>query len=92
VVTVFLASVLRTSAPRLHEKEFPEFAGDLEGFLELLCREGGEGLRSRLYDGPRLRRYLNIYVDGEDVRYREGLATPLGATSRVDLIPAVAGG
>jgi molybdopterin synthase sulfur carrier subunit len=92
MVTVFLASVLRTAAPALNEREFPEFSGTLEELLEVLCREGGPGFRARLYDGARLRKYLNIYVDGKDIRYLGGVSTPIGTAARVDLIPAVAGG
>lgn len=39
-----------------------------------------------------LRRYVNLYVDGEECRRLEGLATPLAATSEVMIIPSVAGG
>jgi sulfur-carrier protein len=92
MVKVFLASVLRTAAPALHEREFPDFSGTLEEFLEVLCREAGPGFRARLYEGSRLRRYLNIYLDGKDVRFLGGVSAPIGTAARVDLIPAVAGG
>jgi molybdopterin converting factor small subunit len=39
-----------------------------------------------------LRRYVNVYVDGEDVRTRDGLDTPVANGSTVILLPAMAGG
>jgi len=39
-----------------------------------------------------LRRFVNVYVDGDDVRHLEGLATPVRPGSEVQVIPSVAGG
>jgi molybdopterin converting factor small subunit len=39
-----------------------------------------------------LRRFVNVYVDGDDVRHRDGLDTPLAAGSTVHVLPSVAGG
>lgn len=39
-----------------------------------------------------LRRYVNVYVDGEDCRHSGGLATPVGADAEVRVLPSVAGG
>ncbi|MCI4323213.1 MAG: MoaD/ThiS family protein [Thermoplasmata archaeon] len=92
MTTLVLASVLRQSAPSLHQKEYDGFRGSLLEFLNTVSAEGGPSFRGRIFDGDRLRRYLNVFVDGTDVRYLSGLATPITPTSRVDLIPAVAGG
>jgi|HubBroStandDraft_1064217.scaffolds.fasta_scaffold460087_2 molybdopterin synthase sulfur carrier subunit len=92
MTTLFLSSVLRQSAPILHQKEYGEFHGTLAEFLDTVCREGGPAFRGRVFDGDRLRRYLNVFVDGTDVRFLAGLGTPIGPSSRIDLIPAVAGG
>ena len=51
------------------------------GLKEWLCDERGE-----------LRGFLNIYVNGEDVRLLQGLATPLKAGDEIALVPALAGG
>jgi sulfur-carrier protein len=51
------------------------------GFRERLCDETGE-----------LRRFVNIFVNGEDVRFLSGLATPLKSGDEVSIVPAVAGG
>lgn len=51
------------------------------------------GIRGRIVDETgNLRRFVNVYVGDEDVRFAEGLDTPVPAGSRVSVIPAVAGG
>ena len=51
------------------------------------------GLQKRVLDDTgQLRRFVNVYVDGEDVRFLKGLETPIAETSEVAIIPAVAGG
>ncbi len=45
-----------------------------------------------LTDEGELHRFVNVYVNGQDVRYLEGLATPVGAADEVRLLPAMAGG
>ena len=50
------------------------------------------GLRERLVEGGALRRFVNVYVNDEDVRFLSGLATPLADGDTVTILPAVAGG
>ena len=49
-------------------------------------------LGSRVYDEGEIHPYVNVYVDGEDVRTRDGLETPVRDSSTVILLPAMAGG
>jgi MoaD family protein len=49
-------------------------------------------LRDRLTDDGELRRFVNVYVDGEDVRFGDGLATPVKDGGEIQVLPAVAGG
>jgi len=49
-------------------------------------------LSDRIYDGSEIRAYVNVYVDGEDVRTRDGLDTPVSDGATVVLLPAMAGG
>jgi sulfur-carrier protein len=49
-------------------------------------------LGSRVYGGGELHSFVNVYVDGEDVRTRDGLETPVREGSTVILLPAMAGG
>jgi sulfur-carrier protein len=51
------------------------------------------GIGGRLLDDSgQLRRFVNVYVDEEDVRLAQGLDTPVPSGSQVSVIPAVAGG
>jgi molybdopterin synthase sulfur carrier subunit len=51
------------------------------------------GLRSQLLtESGDLNRFINVYVNGQDVRYLQGLATPVEARDEVRLLPAMAGG
>ncbi len=55
--------------------------GQYPGLKERICDETGE-----------LRRFVNVYVNGEDVRFLSGLETPLEPGAEVSIVPAVAGG
>ena len=49
-------------------------------------------LGSRVYAEGEIQSFVNVYVDGEDVRTRDGLETPVRDSSTVILLPAMAGG
>lgn len=51
-----------------------------------------EELRGRITEDGELRRFVNIYLAGEDIRYLDGLDTPLPAAAELTILPAVAGG
>jgi len=55
--------------------------GDFPGLKEQIFTEDGG-----------LNRFVNVYVNGRDVRYEQELDTPVGATDEVILLPAMAGG
>ena len=50
------------------------------------------GLRERLFDGEELRRFVNVYLNNEDIRFLDDLATPVADKDELSIIPAVAGG
>jgi len=51
------------------------------------------GIKGRILDeAGQLRRFVNVYVGNDDVRFLENLATPTPAGSQISVIPAVAGG
>jgi sulfur-carrier protein len=50
------------------------------------------GLRDRLVDNGNLRRFVNVYLNDEDVRFLGGLDTPVKDGDTVTVLPAVAGG
>jgi molybdopterin synthase sulfur carrier subunit len=49
-------------------------------------------LGDKVFDGAEIRPYVNVYVDGEDVRTSGGLDAPVRANATVVLLPAMAGG
>lgn len=49
-------------------------------------------IQERLFDGAELRRFVNIYVNNEDIRFLDDLDTPVAEKDEVSIIPAVAGG
>ena len=49
-------------------------------------------LGEKVYAAGEIQSFVNVYVDGEDVRTRDGLETPVRASSTVILLPAMAGG
>jgi molybdopterin synthase sulfur carrier subunit len=67
-------------------------AADVQGVIaELETRY--PAIRGRLRDeSGALRRFVNLYVNGEDVRFKKGLDTSLNAGDELSIIPAVAGG
>lgn len=50
------------------------------------------GITDRLLDNGEVRRFVNVYVNDEDVRYLQSLDTPVADGDTVSIIPAVAGG
>ena len=50
------------------------------------------GIKERLVEGEGLRRFVNVYVNDEDVRFTGGLETSLSDGDQVVVLPAVAGG
>ncbi|MGW8380000.1 MoaD family protein [Streptomyces sp. ODS28] len=51
-----------------------------------------EGIQERVVDGGELRRFVNVYLNDEDVRFLGGISTELNDGDSVTILPAVAGG
>jgi sulfur-carrier protein len=51
-----------------------------------------DGLRERIAEDGGLRRFVNVYVQGEDIRFLDGLETQVDDGDEVTILPAVAGG
>jgi MoaD family protein len=74
------------------EKQFELEGGTVAQLVESLV-ERYPALRSQLLtESGDLNRFINVYVNGQDVRYLQGLATPVEARDEVRLLPAMAGG
>jgi sulfur-carrier protein len=54
--------------------------------------EQHDELRERITEDGGLRRFVNVYVSGEDIRFQDGLETALSDGDEVTILPAVAGG
>jgi molybdopterin synthase sulfur carrier subunit len=50
------------------------------------------GMKDRLLDEKGVRRFINIFVGDEDIRFLDGLKTELKSGDRISIIPAIAGG
>ncbi|MDQ0991155.1 MoaD/ThiS family protein [Streptomyces sp. V3I7] len=61
-----------------------------ELFADLETRHAG--IQDRLLDGGELRRFVNVYLNDEDVRFIDGINTKLSDGDSVTILPAVAGG
>jgi sulfur-carrier protein len=52
-----------------------------------------EGIETRLFKGPNvLNRFVNVYVNDEDIRFLKNLDTPVKAGDEISIVPAIAGG
>ncbi len=50
------------------------------------------GIKDRIVDEGAIRRYVNVYINSEDVRFLDGVNSKLSDGDEVDILPAVAGG
>ena len=67
-------------------------ASSVDGLLQALDSQF-PGIKARLTDEQgKLRRFLNVYVNSEDIRFLDNQATPLCDGDEVSIVPAVAGG
>ena len=88
-VTVKLPTQLRDAAGGATSTQVEgETVGEA---LEALYEEHGD-LRDRLSDDGGLRRFVNVYIGGEDIRFLDGLDTPVEDGAELTILPAVAGG
>ena len=89
-VVVKIPTQLRAAAEGEAETEVE--GANVQEVLERVF-ERFEELRSRISDDDgTLRRFVNVYVAGEDIRFLDGLATPVSDGAEVTILPAVAGG
>jgi len=90
VSTVRLPSVLRAQA---NGEKAIEVDGSTIGEAVTALVGQHPALKEQLLtaDGD-LHRFVNVYLNGRDVRYLDGLATPVGERDEIRLLPAIAGG
>jgi sulfur-carrier protein len=90
VSKVFIPSVLRASVGGVKslEVEGDSIRSLVDGLVERHPSLGGQ----LLTDGGDLNRFVNVHLNGQDVRYLAGLDTPVAPSDEVRLLPAMAGG
>ena len=89
-VTVKVPTPLRRLTK--NQREVKVNASTIQEVIEGL-EEKFPGIRERLCDeSGEIRQFINFFVDGEDIRFREGLATELNDGEAVSIVPAAAGG
>jgi molybdopterin synthase sulfur carrier subunit len=88
-VTVSIPTILRTHTGG--EKSVPANGNTLAEVIDDLDANHG-GLKSRLVKEGSLHRFVNVYVNDEDVRFAGGLDAKIADGDTVTILPAVAGG
>ena len=88
-VEVSIPTILRTHTGG--EKRVSATGTTLQAVISDL-ESNYSGISERLVDNGKLHRFVNIYVNDEDVRFSGGLATAISDGDSVTILPAVAGG
>ena len=91
-VTVRIPTILRAYVQDQSKVEItPEF-NTLRSVFDVLEAQAPGILQRVVSDSGELRRFVNVYVNDDDVRFLEGLNTPTPDGCSVSIVPAVAGG
>ena len=91
-----MAAKVRIPAP-LRRLTKDQAVVDVEGATvgEIIANldKGFPGLKERLCDeSGQIRRFINVFVNGEDIRFKDGAKTTVAAGAEVSIVPAIAGG
>ena len=74
------------------QEEVRVTGGTVEQVLAAL-EQSAPGIKERICDeSGKVRRFVNIFVGDEDIRFLEGLSTPLKGGEHISIVPAIAGG
>ena len=90
MTTIRLPSVLRAQANG--EKAVEVEGVTVGGAVQALVGRHPALAEQLLTPEGELHRFVNVYVNGRDVRYLEGLSTPIESRDEIRLLPAIAGG
>jgi len=69
-----------------------EIEGGTAGEVLIRLADAYPAIKSHLFQDGDLQRYVNIYVNDQDIQYLQKLDTPVGAKDSVIILPAMAGG
>ena len=77
-----------------HARETTLDIGDttVKVVLDNLIQQFGADFEKRILDKGEVRRFVNLYVNGEDIRHLKGLNTAVKGTDEISILPAVSGG
>ena len=90
MATIKIPPVLR---PTVGGEKEVQAAGDNVGDVLRSLADQHPGTQSQLFSGEgQLNRYVNVYLNDEDVRVLQGLDTPVGESDTLVILPAMAGG
>jgi molybdopterin synthase sulfur carrier subunit len=70
-----------------------EASGNSVGEVLTALKSQANGIESRLFKGPgQLNRFVNVYLNDEDIRFLKNLETPVKEGDEISIVPAIAGG
>ncbi len=77
-----------------HARETTIELGDstVKAVLDKLVEQYGADFERRILDKGEVRRFVNLYVNGEDIRHLSGLSTNVKDSDEISILPAVSGG
>ena len=64
----------------------------VKAVLDKLIEQYGADFEKRILDKGEVRRFVNLYVNGEDIRHLSGLSTDVKDADEISILPAVSGG
>jgi molybdopterin synthase sulfur carrier subunit len=89
-VKVRIPSPLRTYT---QGADIVEAEGESVGAILENLKSKASGIETRLFKGPgQLNRFVNVYLNDEDIRFLKNLDTPVKAGDEISIVPAIAGG
>lgn len=91
-ISIRIPTILRTYTGGSATVELEATVTTLQDAIDSLDA-AAPGIKARLIDDEgKLRRFINLYINDDDVRFLDGLATVLGDGTQISIVPAVAGG
>jgi molybdopterin synthase sulfur carrier subunit len=88
-ITVSLPTILR---PYVNDQRRVQIEGATLGSLIDNLDAAYPGIKNRIVEDGGIRRYVNVYINSEDVRFLNGVDSQLADGDEIDILPAVAGG
>lgn len=91
MVKIRFSSALR-GITKTNEKILDIDNTTLKSVLDKLAEEFGDDFRNRLVDKGEIRRFINVYINGEDVRHLKGINSDVRNNDEISILPVSGGG